>query len=368
MKNRCIDAGFSAMKFSRPSQDGSGVEFSHFPSIAIPTQPQAELPKINSGRDITLVQFGDHTYMVGPDAHYELAGSDFARDLTDGYYSSSTYHALMRGALALMGDEYIDVLVLGLPMDRFEYPEIAERLKKEYEGVIDLGFNRRVEIKNVVVHPQPFGGYVGLSQHVDGINSALEQYPDAQIAPLADAMELQNLNVLVVDTGAFTLDWLFMSPKGPVRAASSAANNAGRHRVIQRVYEQVCKEMSRKPPISYLLDIDNAERLGKPCRIDGRVFNFKDERFQNIILEAVDDSVQQMFAHLGGNADRIDLIAVVGGEPRHVAEAIKRRRPHIPLFVTPVDGKTPSIFTNLAGFQEYADAISQNMNESSSRG
>lgn len=350
-----VDAGFGMMKYAH--RDGGRIRFASFPSVAVPTRARPDLPQINPGRRTTLVAYEGHTYSVGPDVRHELAGNDFGRDLTDSYYTSHIYHTLMRGALALMGETEIDVLVLGLPMDRFDYPELIESLEKHYTDRIDPGFNRSVKIHRVIIHPQPFGGYVGLGRHLNLINETFKRYPEARIDPLKSADAIRDLNVLVVDSGAYTLDWLFMSPTGPVRAASAAANNAGRHRVVRRLYDLVSSEIGRKPPISFLFDIDDAERNNKPLRLDGRIFDFNEPRFQALIEEAIEDSVQQMFEHLGGNADRIDLIAVVGGEPNHIARAIAKRRPMIPLFVAPSHGDLPSIYTNLAGFQEYAEAM-----------
>lgn len=361
MKCFAIDAGFGMMKFTHATPEGIG--YASFPSVAVPTRTRPDLPQIMASRRTTMVEYEGHTYLIGPDARHELAGQDFGRDLTDGYYQSHVYHALMRGALAFIGEPVIDVLVLGLPMDRFDHPDLIEALKTHYQGNVQLGFNRQASIGQVIVHPQPFGGYVGLGKHIAAINAAAKRFPQAKLPTLRSPDDIRELNVLVVDSGAYTLDWLFMSPTGPVRSASAAANNAGRHRVVRRIYDQVCVEIGRKPPISFLFDIDEAERQKKPLRIDGRLFDFSETRYQLLIEEAVADSVQQMLEHLGSNIDRIDLIAVVGGEPNHVAQAISKRRPNVPLFVASHSPEFPSIYTNLAGFQEYAEAIAENLQE-----
>lgn len=356
---RAIDAGFGMMKFTRARADG-GIAFAAFPSVVMPTRvkPGVDLPTTGAQQDTILVQYEGHTYSVGPDVRYELGGSDFGREMSDAYYQSSVYHALMRGALAMMGESTIDTLVLGLPMDRFDHPALIQNLETHYSGRVDLGFGRSVDIRKVVVHPQPFGGYIGLGRHIAGINKTLAAYPHAGIDPLKNPDDIRSLNVLVVDSGAYTLDWLFMSPKGPVRSACGAANNAGRHRVVRRLFDAVSDELGRKPPISFLFDIDDAERNKRPLRIDGRIFDFGSEKYQMLVKEAIDDNVQQMIEHIGSNMDRVDLIAVVGGETRHITNCIKMRRPNIPVF-TPADstGGPESIYCNLSGFQEYAQAL-----------
>lgn len=92
-------------------------------------------------------------------------------------------------------------------------------------------------------------------------------------------------------------------------------------------------------------------------RIKGRAFDLQDEHFQGMIRSAVEDSIMQMIAHIGVGIHRVDMIAVVGGEPNHVTAALRRKLPEIPLFCVPTDGKKPAMFTNLIGFQEYAEEI-----------
>ena len=304
-----------------------------------------------------LVEVNGRTYMVGPDARYELAAHELGRNLTEQYHQSDIYHAVMRAALAFMGEPRIDVLVLGLPMDRFDTPAAVESLSNHYQGQVELGLDKRVTIERVIVHPQPFGGYLGLGRHLDAINETIKNYPQSGLEPLKNPLEILNLHVLIVDSGAYTLDWLMMGPSGPIRSASAAANNAGRHRVVRKLYDDVSAKLGRKPPISFMLDIDEAERTGKPVRLGGRLFDFKEPHYQAIIEEAVEDSVQQMFEHLGSQIDRADLIAVVGGETSHVAKVIARAYPDIPMFVVPNNSAIPSIYTNLAGFQDYAESV-----------
>lgn len=353
-----IDAGFGVTKFTHRSGSGKGsIEFGSFPSVAVPIVRMPAVPEVTRGRRSTVVEYNGNAYSVGPDAHHELAGNMFARDLSGDYYQSDIYHALMRGALSFMNEDRIDVLVLGLPMDRFDYPTLIEALQSHYTGDIRIDGARQVRIEKVVVHPQPFGGYIGLGRHVHEINLAAKGFPQAKLPEIKEAKDLLELSILVVDSGAYTLDWLFMVPSGHVRSASSAANNAGRHRIIRQIYDGIKNDLEEAPPLSLLLDIDQAELLKKSIRIKGRAFDLQEERFQSMIRNATDDSIRQMIEHIGSNIHRVDMIAVVGGEPDHAAAAIRRKLPEIPLFCVPRHGRNPAIFTNLAGFQEYAEQL-----------
>lgn len=355
MITHAIDLGFGLTKFTHGPE--SAKTFRAFPSVAVPARGRTSTG-YGDGSGLKTVEFDGGTYLVGPDARRELAGNELGRDLTEDFYRSPVYHALMRGALAFMGESTIDILVLGLPMDRFENRSLVQSLKTQYEGEVSIAPGKTVDIERCEVHPQPFGGYLGLGRHLPAINAALTQYPDAGIGQIAKPADLAALNVLVVDTGSFTLDWLLMGgEKGPIRSASSAANNAGRHRVLRAIYDQLCRDLNRKPPISIMLEIDDAQRANKPLRIDGRAIDVAAPQYVRAARDAVEDSVQQMFEHLGSMLDRVDLVACVGGAPADVAGAIARRRPFLPLY-TP--SPEQSVFMNLSGFADFAQSLTYN--------
>jgi len=218
-----IDAGFGLVKFTRRSSDG-GAECDFFPSIALDAEA-GEDNGADSGlrRDALNVEYDGRRYVVGKHVRDEMVANDFGRDMTDAYYDSRVYHALMRGALGYMGEERINTLVLGLPMHQYENKDRVNTLQDSYTGEIEISPGRSVQIDRAVVHPQPFGGYINLGSRLNEINAVLAQYPDSGIAALKSQKDLASLNVLIVDPGAYTLDWLLMTPTGANRKVSSAA-------------------------------------------------------------------------------------------------------------------------------------------------
>ena len=78
---------------------------------------------------------------------------------------------------------------------------------------------------------------------------------------------------------------------------------------------------------------------------------------QTAIAKAVEDLVRQLLESLRGADDRIDFIAVLGGSPEQVADALKKARPHLPIYCpSGKTGQDASLFANLRGFQEWAEA------------
>lgn len=360
---RAIDAGFGVMKFTRKATisemkaSHNGVVFDSFPSLALDgAGAQASVANART-RDTVVVQIEGAAYEVGKGVEYALVASDFGRDMTDTYYDSRVYHALMRGALVYMDEPHIDTLVLGLPMNHFENKIRVSALQSQYTGKIDLGQNRSVTIDKVLVHPQPFGGYISLGHDLEGINEALKAYPQCGIEPLSAVSDLANMNILIVDPGEFTLDWLLMTPGGHAERVSSAAGDAGRHRVLREIHGIVQAKLERPLGASFVTDIDRALRNKQPVRIGGRSFDLTGDEFKIAIHKAVEDPVRQLLESLRGADDRIDFIAVLGGSPDEVAEALKKARPHMPIYCpTGKTGQNASLFANLRGFQEWAEA------------
>lgn len=309
-------------------------------------------------RDTVLVAYEGRSFEVGKDVVHTIVGTDFGRSLTRDFYESNIYHALMRGALAYMGELHIDTLVLGLPMNFYENKACIKKLQDAYTGVVDLGHGRSVTIGQAIVHPQPFGGYISLGHDLAGINMAIKDYPESGLEPLKSVDDLGQMNILIVDPGEFTLDWLLMNPGGQAQRVSSAAGDAGRHRVLRDVYELVVAKVGRKLGLSFLTDIDVALRMNKPLKVGGRTFPLDGDDFKKVIERAVEDPVRQMLESLREADDRIDLIAVMGGSPAEVAAAIRRARPYLPLYCPAyATGQEAPLFANVRGFQEWSEVV-----------
>lgn len=298
---------------------------------------------------------------MGKVVRHNVVSSDFGKEMTDTYYDSKVYHALMRGALASMNEPVITTLVLGLPMNHFDNKERIAKLTAAYTGEIKLGNGKSVKVGKTIVHPQPMGGYLSLGHDIAGINETLKAYPQCGIEPLKGPEDLSNLNVLVVDPGEYTLDWLLMTPAGPAQRVSSAISDAGRHRILREVHRALISQLNRPLGASFHMDIDEALRFKKPFRVAVLAYNLDTPEYKAIIAKAVADPVRQLLEGLRGADDRLDLIAVLGGSPTEVADAIKQARPTIPVYVpAQLSGQQASMFANLRGFQEWATVVDRN--------
>lgn len=363
-----IDLGFGQNKHTGWTLvDGKVTRSYHsFESIAIPSNPAEIRDLANKSRQTVDVPVGSSSYEVGPEIRTAMTGHDFGKDMTDGFYRTPVYEALMKGALRYMGLDYIRVLCLGLPINQWQMPERREFLEKKYTGEILLGEDPRtktplkVQIDKVIVRPQPLGGYLETFNHLDLINQAIEraQANGGGLEPLADTQELHDLNVLIVDPGEYTLDWLMVNRGNISPKASDAVSDAGRDRVVQAVAKHLeGKIRTSLAGLAWQSVIDECLRTGSKFKHGGRLYDLRE--FEDVMREAINDPIARMFNGLQSLGDALDLIVVVGGHPELWLESLQERYPAIPSLILP-----NSMFANVQGFDLVANELARRQRES----
>ena len=346
---RAIDVGFGLVKLS--IRRGDGVGFMNFPSMAIPADASAVRTLGPRRRDTFDVPAGGAKYEVGRDVGLAQAGGNFGREVTDEFYRSAIYEALTKGALRYMaeaGDARIDVLVLGLPVNQYNDGKRRDYLRGHFEGEIDIGDGKTIAVHKVIVQAQPMGGYAALDDHLDELNTVIDGTHGA-LDRLPSGEALDELAVLMVDPGEHTLDWLLIQQGTINPRASSAASDAGRHRVVRAVMESLCSTIGRPLGPSTMPRINDALRTQRPVKLAGVAHDLKP--FEPVIRSVVEDSVNRMIDGLRDAHEILDLIVLVGGHPGYSREALARRFPAIPVFVMP-----DSMAANVRGFQMIGEA------------
>jgi len=349
---RAIDVGFGLVKLS--VRRGDGVDFISFPSMAIPADASAVRTLGTRKRDTFDVPVNEAKYEVGRDVGLAQAGGSFGRDVTDEFYRGAIYEALTKGALRYMaeaGDSSIDVLVLGLPVNQYNDSKRRDYLRSHYEGDIEIGDDKTIRVRKVIVQAQPMGGYAALDDHLDELNRVISSTPGA-LKPLASGEALDDLSVLMIDPGEHTLDWLLIQQGTINPRASGAASDAGRHRVVRSVLESLVAEIGRPLGPAVMPRINDALRSRGPVKLAGVAHDLN--RFEPVIMTVVEDCINRMVDGLRDAHEIVDLMVLVGGHPERYRDVLVKRFPAIPVFVMP-----ESMSANVRGFQMIGDAESE---------
>ncbi|MCW7540103.1 hypothetical protein OOT46_19905 [Aquabacterium sp. A7-Y] len=349
---RAIDVGFGLVKFSLPAE--GGTTFSSFPAMAIPADVSAVRSLSTRRRDTFDIPALGAQYEVGRDVGLAQAGGSFGRDVTDEFYKGAIYEALTKGALRYMaeaGDTAVDLLVLGLPVNQYNDAKRRDYLRDTYQRAVEIGDDKTLEVRKVIVQAQPMGGYAALEEHLDELNQVIEATGGA-LQPLASVDELDELSVLVVDPGEHTLDWLLIQQGSINPRASGAASDAGRHRVIRAVQDSLAADIGRPLGPAVVPRINEALRLKQPVKLSGVAHDLG--KYEPQIMSVVEDSLNRMIDGLRDAHEIIDLIVLVGGHPDRYRDVLSRRFPAIPVFVMP-----QSMAANVRGFQMIGEAMAE---------
>lgn len=344
---RAIDVGFGLVKLSIPDGSG-GVRFAHFPSMAIPSDPQANTVLGARRRDTFDIPVKGALYEVGNEVAIAQTGNEYGREITDEFYKSPIYEALTKGALRYMveaGDTQIDLLVLGLPVNQYLEPGRREYLQKHYSGEHDLGNDRKITVSGVLVQAQPMGGYIELSSHIDELNEKIVSMK----GPLRPVQDLDKLTVLMVDPGEYTLDWLLLQNGSLTSKASGAASDAGRHRVVRAVHEALQAKVGRPLGPAAMVRINEALRTKTPLKLSGVAYDLSE--FEPVIKAVVADPIRSLIDGMRSMHEFVDVIVVVGGHPERYRDVLEERFPQIPVFII-----EPSVEANVRGFQIIGEA------------
>ena len=230
------DIGYSNLKVAYGRCETGKCAVTTTPATAV---PEADMGPSFFGRrhDGTRVLVDGAPWVVGRDVGSAIGGP---RELHQDYTRSPSWRALLYAGLVHAGADYVDRLVLGLPVSQFSDTGIKTHLKNTLPGVHQITETRRIQVSKVVVIPQPFGAYSDAVVH-DEINRASH-------VPLLES------RVLAIDPGWFSVDWVLFDNASYRPDASGSAMEA-----VSFLAEEIAKKLKRA--MNYAQDLYAIERM-----------------------------------------------------------------------------------------------------------
>ncbi len=279
------DLGWGFCKYGRMNNDGQ-MSYHSFPSLA-PRASSQDMSNMAGRRDTVIVSVDDTLYEVGPDSG-DLENNDSTRSLNDNYIFTEQYKAVFYGALSYIGEEEIDMLVVGLPVSGMN---LTDQLIGLMKGKHKINNDVTVTVKDVLVMPQPLGGiYYCMA------NEGLHE----------DFKYLKEDCNLLIDPGFLTYDFLVTYGDRPIENRSSAHNGG-----VSKILRSIANSISEKFGIKYenLGAIDRG-LVRKKMKINGK----KEDLLEHIknTKSVIEGSVNYMKNMVGDGSD-IDNIILFGG-------------------------------------------------------
>lgn len=324
---RAIDVGYGYTKYTNNQAGFPFYGCDSFPSVAAKIFPlSATISWGSSG--VYSVPAGGQRYLVGPKV---LISSDFPlerKEPSKDYALSTEYEALLKGALASIGQPAIDALALGAPV--VDYDATKNALKERFTGTIDVG-DRQVHVKQVVVLPQPFGGWAWYG------------------ATLGKHAELLSLTTLVIDPGYHTIDWLVMRGDNLVKDRSGSRRE-GMHETLSLLSKHLFRATRTELVLADALeDVDKAVRSGHSIRHGDQVID--PDVYKQVIGAHIERNVAAIFKSVRSLID-IDQVIVVGGAGELYADYLRPR-----IGSTPMTVLNASRYANVRGFHYFAERV-----------
>ncbi len=316
-----IDLGFGFSKYGKIIN--SEMTYDYIPSLA----PRATGVDMSMGivgkRNTIKVNVDGTDYEVGPDS-IDLDSSENTRTLNDQYIFTDQYKAISLGLFYYIGEPEIDLLVVGLPVSNLYN---SEKLKDILIGEHQVTGDFKVNVKEVLVIPQPLGGlYHCLSLNKEELEFIKEE------------------KNLIIDPGFLTFDFL-MTNGDKVIETKSDAHPGGVTKILKSIAESISNKTGKK--YDNYNAIDRGLRKRK-IKVSGKVEDLA-EHIKNT-LPVIESSVTYMQNIVGDGSD-IDNIILIGGGSSVFERTIKKHYPDHEIIVI----EDPQ-YANVKGFYEAGKA------------
>lgn len=347
MSVHSIEIGYGTTSVVTASNNNSFVVRT-FPSVPVPVKSQTQ----NLGADVlsakktVTVPVGDNLYEIGEDVHSSSDPRSTRVLNTEGYIDSERYKALFLGSLKMIPEDEIGLLVCGLPVSVMPR---ANELKELVEGEHDLGNGRKVTVKSAWIIAQPLGGLLAYARE-----GGQERFK-----------EMKNENLLVVDPGYLTVDWL-VTRGLQANENRSGDFQGGMSKILEKVADAAYKVFQKDERFKRIKDvnvelIDQAFITGK-LKMFGRSMDFPihegDEftpafDFTDAINAVTEDAVSALVNRVG-DAQDLDRIILVGGPALLFKFALEKAFPNHQIQVL-----NDCLRANIFGFQEGGEQRSR---------
>ncbi|CAH7341583.1 plasmid segregation protein ParM [Vibrio crassostreae] len=338
--SRAVEIGYGTTSVVT-GNTSNGFVIRTFPSVPVPVKHS----KQNLGGDIlgsrktVVVPVGKNSYEVGEDVHSSSDPRSTRVLNTEGYIDSERYKALLLGALKMIPDEEVDLLVCGLPVSVMPR---SEELKKMVEGVHELGNGQKINIKSAWIIAQPLGGLLAYAR--EGGQDRFK--------------EMKNENLLVVDPGYLTVDWLVT--RGLIANENRSGDyEAGMSRILSTVSDAALEVFQSHEAFTRINEInveliDQAFISGK-LKLFGKTMDFPVHKgcektpkfdFSHAINSVAEEAINALVNSVGDGQD-LDRIIIVGGPAKLYKEALSKVFPNHEIQIL-----QDSLRANVIGFQE----------------
>jgi plasmid segregation protein ParM len=239
-----IDVGYGNTKCVVYNTLTNNLKSFLIPSIAGKVDEHEIATAFSKKRNVYTIKHEDQLYEIGEESIGNIV------KITHGdYLKSKSWRLFFLAALKAINEPVIDLVVSGLPV--YQFKKLKDEMSSIILGSHSVDDDLSVLIKNVEVIPQPLG---------------------ALAAVIDERPELQNKNILLIDPGHHTFDWLSVI-KASIRMELSGSHPEGVDALINSVIKKV--EKTNDVTLSHK-EVDESIRNGTfAVDVYGKPFSIK---------------------------------------------------------------------------------------------
>ncbi len=316
-----VDIGYSSLKLAY-GDNRSDLSALILPSIAAPKRRIARVIGTEGGDEDLEVLVDGRTYV----ACCNPAHTRVERVVHEDYAQEDTYQALYRAALVMSGASELDYVITGLPVSQSQDPQRVASLKDMMSGRIEAKEGRFIDVKHVDVVPQPLGAYFELAAEWDG------------------PKELLKGNIVVIDPGYYSVDWITMNA-GRLMLESSGTSLNATSRIIEGAAE-ILRE--RNGGMVDPQTIEHALRQEKSHIVAfGRMLDVR-QAVQEAAVDPVREALRAVRASVRQTRAEPGIVVVAGGGTEFYKAKVSEHFPGWRVWT----GRTP-VMSNVRGFWLY---------------
>lgn len=292
-----IDIGYSNLNICMGNQ-GEAAVTKILPACAVPLE---KVTQMLTGK------LSDDFFQVIVDGEPWAGGVEPARlnypmrQLHEDYPKTKQYKALFYTALALCDRPVIDTLITGLPVVHFNDQERVAHLNSLLAGKHQIAPKVEVEVKKVVVVPQPVGGYMDMFMELD------ENLQEV----------VSKGRSIVIDPGFYSVDWVTFS-RGEMSMEQSGSSTEATSVLLEKATKFIQADYARKIPVE---EIETAIRLKeKEIPLCGSLKGF--EPYIDMAMRTVpEEALLPLKNSLRGGSGIVGYVFMVGGGANFYKEA-----------------------------------------------
>ncbi len=318
-----MDIGYSNLNIAMGFK-GDEMETKILPVGAGPIElmPRTVAGSIGTAGGFVQVLIDGKQWVAGVEPE-RLQGWD--RELHSAYTDSMQYKALFFAALALTNQLVIDTLVTGLPVSQFADATARSRLEELLQGSHKISEMVTVEVKRVIVVPQPAGAYMDMTAKMDeGVQ---------KLVALG--------KTVVIDPGFFSVDWVALE-EGEIRFDFSGTSLKAMSVVLEKTAYLIRSKYGSDLSVE---KIEKAIRAKKnEIALYGSVIDFT-PFYETAAQEVSRDALTAMKNSMRSDGLDADVVLLAGGGADAYSAAAKEIFPKSKVIVS-----TDPVMANARGF------------------